>query len=212
MLDNIGFDLWAKYYDKSTEKSNDEYSYPFAGYYEILKIIYETVCEQKKDGYILDVGFGTGTLTEKFYQNGYSVTGIDFSQKMIEAANLKMPNANLIQHDFSTGYPSALKEKTFDFIISTYAIHHLSTQQKINFIQQLLKHLNPNGLLLIGDVGFSTKKELESCRQYYKDTWDEDEIYITEEELHPYFPNMVFSKVSFCSGIFIFPTANLYKI
>lgn len=48
MLDNIGFDLWAKYYDKSTEKSNDEYSYPFAGYYEILKIIYETVCEQKK--------------------------------------------------------------------------------------------------------------------------------------------------------------------
>ena len=35
MLDNIGFDLWAKYYDKSTEKSNDEYSYPFVGYYEI---------------------------------------------------------------------------------------------------------------------------------------------------------------------------------
>ena len=103
-------------------KSNDEYSYPFAGYYEILKIIYKTVCERKKDGYILDVGFGTGILTEKFYQNGYSVTGIDFSQQMIDTANLKMPDANLIQHDFSTGYPSALKEKTFDFIISTYAI------------------------------------------------------------------------------------------
>lgn len=204
MLDITGFDLWAAHYDKSVEKSNDKYSYPFAGYYEILKIIYKTVRERKKDGCILDVGFGTGMLTERFYQDGYSISGIDFSPKMIDTAKLKMPNANLIQHDFSTGYPYALKEKTFDFIISTYAIHHLTTQQKIDFIQQLLNHINPSGLLLIGDVGFATKKELESCRQEYNDTWDEDEIYMTEEELRPYFPHMVFHKITFCSGIFIF--------
>ena len=58
--------------------------------------------------------------------------------------------------------------------------------------------------MLIGDVGFATQKELETCRQDYKDTWDEDEIYITEEELHAYFPHMIFRKVTFCSGIFIF--------
>ena len=36
MLNNKGFDLWADGYDKTVGVSDEENSYPFAGYREIL--------------------------------------------------------------------------------------------------------------------------------------------------------------------------------
>lgn len=37
MLDDKGFDLWADGYDKTVGLSDEENSYPFAGYKEILR-------------------------------------------------------------------------------------------------------------------------------------------------------------------------------
>ena len=39
MLDNKGFDLWAKTFDQTVEETDDEKSYPFAGYKEIINEI-----------------------------------------------------------------------------------------------------------------------------------------------------------------------------
>ena len=41
MLDGKGFDLWADGYDKTVGLSDEEGSYPFAGYREILNEIYK---------------------------------------------------------------------------------------------------------------------------------------------------------------------------
>lgn len=64
MLDSKGFDLWANGYDKSVGLSDEENTYPFAGYKRILGIIYKTIIE-KQNPIVLDIGFGTGTLTRK---------------------------------------------------------------------------------------------------------------------------------------------------
>ena len=40
MLDQVGFDLWADGYDQTVGLSDEENSYPFAGYKEILARIY----------------------------------------------------------------------------------------------------------------------------------------------------------------------------
>ena len=69
MLDDKGFDLWAGNYDKAVGLSDEENSYPFAGYKEVLGDIFKKVMS-KKNAKILDIGFGTGTLTTKLYENG----------------------------------------------------------------------------------------------------------------------------------------------
>lgn len=53
---------------------------------------------------VLDIGFGTGTLTQKLYEHGCTVYGQDFSQRMIELAKVKMPKAELYQGDFTKGW------------------------------------------------------------------------------------------------------------
>ena len=62
MLDNKGFDLWADGYDKTVGVSDEENTYPFAGYKDVLGTIYKTIMK-KANAVVLDIGFGTGTLT-----------------------------------------------------------------------------------------------------------------------------------------------------
>ena len=57
MLGSEGFDLWADGYDRAVGVSDDENSYPFAGYREILARIYRRVLQKPKAS-VLDIGFG----------------------------------------------------------------------------------------------------------------------------------------------------------
>ena len=117
MLDNKGFDLRAAGYDKSVGLSDEENTYPFAGYKDVLGTIYKTIME-KKNAVVLDIGFGTGTLTTKLYENGCNIYGQDFSARMIELAFQKMPNAYLYQGDFTQGLVEPLQAQNYDFIVA----------------------------------------------------------------------------------------------
>jgi putative AdoMet-dependent methyltransferase len=114
-----------------------------------------------------------------------------------------MPNATLFQHDFTQGLPAFPFGKTFDFIVCTYAIHHLGNSQKIKFIKELIDHLSVCGKVLIGDVAFETTKEMEKCKAQNSSDWDNDEIYPVAEVMMPAFPSMKFEKISFCAGVLI---------
>lgn len=200
MLDSKGFDLWADGYDKAVGLSDEEQSYPFAGYKDVLGRIYRRVTAKER-ARVLDIGFGTGTLTAKLYERGCEVWGQDFSERMIELAGAKMPGARLYQGDFSKGLAGPLTENTYDFIIATYSLHHLTDSDKASFISGLTELLAPGGAVLIGDVAFSTRQELESCREQEGDGWDCDEIYFVYEEMRRVFPGMEFERCSYCAGI-----------
>ena len=43
--------------------------------------------------------------------------------------------------------------------------------------------LKEGGCILIGDVAFQTRSDLEKCHKENKDGWDEDEIYFVVDEL-----------------------------
>ena len=149
---------------------------------------------EKAAGTVLDIGFGTGTLTARLYNDGYNIYGIDFSSKMIEIAKVKMPGAELYCYDFTKGLPESLKDTKFDCILSTYAMHHLSSEQKIVFIHELWEHLEADGKILIGDIAFETKDKLDTCQTLNGTSWDVDEIYIVYSDL---VKNIAFGKTEF---------------
>ena len=200
MLDNKGFDLWADGYDKTVGVSDEENTYPFAGYKDVLGTIYKIIMD-KPNAVVLDIGFGTGTLTTKLYENGYTIYGQDFSARMIELASQKMPNAHLYQGDFIQGLVEPLQAQSYDFIVATYSLHHLTDEQKVSFLRMLRGHLNPGGQILIGDVAFKTRAEMEQCQKDAGDEWDDDEIYFVVDELKKAFPTLDFTRISYCAGI-----------
>ena len=178
MLNNTGFDLWADGYDKSVGLSDENDRYPFAGYRAMMNALYQRVLAQSGHD-VLDIGFGTGVLTSRLYEQGCQIYGQDFSARMIELAQAKMPDARLYQGDFSKG----LVPELYDFL------------------RALLPLLNQDGCLFIGDVAFRTREELEACRTAAGEDWDSDEIYFVYGELRPHFPTLTFESFSHCTAL-----------
>ena len=200
MLDNKGFDLWADGYDAAVGLSDEADAYPFAGYKAVLNSIYRTVLA-KPGAAVLDIGFGTGALTARLYEQGCAVYGQDFSPRMIELAAAKMPDAHLYPGDFAQGLAEPLRRRTYDFIIATYSLHHLTDRQKIAFLQDLRDRLNEGGRILIGDVAFETRADMDRCREAAGDEWDDEESYFVADELKRAFPALSFERISHCAGV-----------
>lgn len=200
MLNNSGFDLWADDYDKSVGLSDEDNTYPFAGYRLTLSLICQRVLE-KGGGDVLDIGFGTAALTARLYQQGCRISGQDFSQRMIDLAQAKMPGALLCQGDFSLGLAQALTQRRYNAIIATYSLHHLTDPQKVAFLRSLLPLLKEGGCIYIGDVAFPTRAALDACRAETGDDWDDDEVYFVYDELKSAFPQLTFEQTSHCAGL-----------
>ena len=200
MLNNKEFDLWADGYDKAVGLSDAGHTYPFAGYKQVLGFIFQTIMESE-NAVVLDIGFGTGTLTTKLYEHGCSIYGQDFSARMIARASEKMPNAHLYQGDFSKGLVEPLRSCRYDYIVATYSLHHLTDAQKRIFLSDLRSYLKENGKIIIGDVAFETREALEQCKWKAGDAWDPDEIYFVVEELRKDFPVLSFTQMSDCAGV-----------
>lgn len=200
MLNHEGFDLWADTYDRSTACSDENGSYPFAGYGAVLRNILRRVLVHGA-GDVLDIGFGTGVLTASLYQQGCHIWGQDFSEKMVALARAKMLSAELCCGDFTVGLAEPLTQRQYDAIIATYSLHHLTDRQKIAFIRRLLPLLREDACLYIGDVAFQTRADLDRCRLSAGDAWDADEIYFVFDELRQSFPDMTFLPLSPCAGV-----------
>ena len=201
MFNSNEFDNYVNEYDDLTSESDKKNTYPFAGYKKVLDKIYKII-SLKPESKILDLGFGTAKLTSRLYNDGHTIYGQDFSEKMVEYARNFMPMAKLYNRDFLDGLDDNLTKQKYDFIIATYALHHLSDEEKIAFIPKLLDLLKDDGKLLIGDISFENREKLNQVREIFIEDWDDDESYCVYEELKTVFNNLQYEPISFCSGVF----------
>ena len=95
---------------------------------------------------ILDVGCGAGEpIASYFLGLGLRVTGIDFSERMIEIARERFPAArwstvDMRQMDLGT---------RFDGIVSWHAFFHLTPAEQRSTLPRFAEHLRDGGALLL---------------------------------------------------------------
>lgn len=204
MFSSEVFDRWAKDYDETVRACAVQGEYPFAGYFDALDQLF-TLADSRRGASVLDLGFGTAALTRRLWEQGHPITGVDFSPEMVAIAAAKMPGAELYRFDFAAGLPPELDGRRFDFIVASYALHHLTDPQKYTFLRTLRGRLNPDGAVLIADLCFPTRAALEECRAAYGDEWDDGEYYFVEAELRAALPEYHIDAipVSFCGDVLI---------
>lgn len=203
-MDSAGFDRWADRYEETVAASERENRYPFAGYRQVLSAIADGVT-QKSRPEVLELGFGTGTLTELLAARGCTVYGQDFSAQMCRITRERLPETRLYAGDFREGLAKPLRVRRYDAIVAAYALHHLTDAEKLTFIRGLLPLLREGGALWIGDVAFATREDWENCRREAGEEWDEDEWYFVAEEWKVYFPRLRFRAFPPCAGVLFLP-------
>ena len=97
-------------------------------------------------GRILDLGCGAGEPVAGYLiEGGYAVTGVDFSDAMLDLARNRFPQARWINADMRT---LGLDER-FDAIVGWDSFFHLTRDEQRALIPLLAQHLSPGGAVLL---------------------------------------------------------------
>ncbi len=135
-----GYDKIASQYDEYRDLFNNETELN-----ELMSLV-------KPGGHILDAGCGSGVVARALVDNGFQVTGIDISQKMIDIAKHRIPEAEFIVGDMTA---LEFDNETFDGIVSTYAVFHIPRTRHFSLILNFRRILKEGGALLFS-IGSKT--------------------------------------------------------
>lgn len=112
---------------------------------ELIKII-EMTEPSTNTSVFLDVGSGTGYMTNELREAGYQAYGIDKSHEMIEYAEKVNPDADFKKGDVMD--PMAFEKSTFSHILCTNFTLYLF-EDKSTFFRNCYFWMIPNGYLIV---------------------------------------------------------------
>jgi ubiquinone/menaquinone biosynthesis C-methylase UbiE len=149
-----------KYWDKVAEEK--EFPTPFQ-----IEEFEKYVSNEMK---ILDVGCGYGRTLNELYNHGFkNLTGIDYSQGMINRGLRLYPYLNLIKND---GERIPFLDNEFDAVILLAVLtSSYKDEEQQNIISEISRVLNDDGVLYINDYFINQDERNLKRYQKYKDKY-----------------------------------------
>ncbi|MBD1373587.1 class I SAM-dependent methyltransferase [Hazenella sp. IB182357] len=180
------FEEWASNYDQEITGGNPQYAEAFEGYDQILNEVADALVAPFA-GTILELGVGTGNLSKVIRSRGLHVLGVEPSPDMRAIASTKIPEMKILDGHFLSLPEDATH---FDGIVSTYAFHHLTDEEKDMALVDLAQRLKPNGKIVFADSIFLDQAAKQAMideareRQFYDLATD------LEREYYPILPRL----------------------
>ncbi len=143
-VDKWGFDQLASVHDQLVQEDSRKYK----NYDEALELIVKLVSPLAGEKG-LDIGTGTGNLAGRLSAEGVMMAGVDQSKEMLLACQRKFPEMETKLGNFLA---LPYLDGKFDFVVSSFALHHLTSDQIPLAFQEMQRVLKPHGRICIADL------------------------------------------------------------
>lgn len=112
--------------------------------FSYLKKLVHRYFPKNRSSKIIDLGCGSGTLISLAKQLGYTnIVGVDRSKEQVAAAH--QLGIKEVQYGDLFDYIKALPDASQDMIVAFDVIEHLSKNELIAFVKEILRVLRPDG-------------------------------------------------------------------
>ena len=159
--DYFNHDQDAGGYDQDVQNEHDPIR---AGYRAVLRWVGNNV---KPASHALDLGSGTGN-TIKALPSSCNVTAVDVSIRMTEVARSKLGGRQVefISCDILEFFDKH-ENMSFDAVVSTYTLHHLPADEKMELFRRVSRVLPVTAPFLIGDLMYEGQAGRERILKEY---------------------------------------------
>ena len=123
--------------------------------------------DNKASIHALDLGVGTGFFTKKFIEKfpNAHVVAVDGAASMIDCARSRLgslaTSVDFMLADFRNLDEVLSKDVLFDVVFTSFALHHLTVEEKLQMLKVVLQHLKPGGMFFNADCIIGETPELE---------------------------------------------------
>jgi putative AdoMet-dependent methyltransferase len=164
--DKFNHDPDATGYDRNVQNERDPIR---AGYSQLLDWIAEQV-DALSSPRVLDLGSGTGNLGMRLRDDAALIC-VDVSTAMTKIARAKLAarrEVSFVTADLLEFFET--NSMLFDAVVSSYAIHHLTEDEKTLLFEHIARSLRPGGIAALGDLMFENAESRTAMLQTYRTT------------------------------------------
>jgi SAM-dependent methyltransferase len=143
----------------------------------------------KKDAEVLDVGCGAGVKSRFLSREGLNVTGVDFSEKLIDIAKRESTGIEFVVLDMKNVSDLGCQ---FDGIFAQASLLHIPKKEIPIILEKLISVLRPGGYMYIAVKGKQPDGAEEAILKEndYGYNYERFFSYFTMDELKHYFDDL----------------------
>lgn len=158
-VDRFNHDPDAADYDRDVARESNPIR---AGYDQLLTWV---AAQIPPDAVVVDLGSGTGNLARRIHDPARLVC-VDVSGEMTKIARDKLADrpCQFVSADLLDCMGQL---PTVDAVASTYAIHHLTDEEKPVLFRGIYDHLGPGGVAAMGDLMFASRADGQAICDAY---------------------------------------------
>ncbi|MFC4684416.1 MULTISPECIES: trans-aconitate 2-methyltransferase [Exiguobacterium] len=168
------FKEWATEYDATVTGHDEQYREVFAGYETMLNEVVDQL-----EGRVMEFGSGTGNLSAKILER-HELISVEPSPEMRAVAAEKL-QLDIVDGDF-LNYPT---DQQVDTIVSSYAFHHLTDDEKRTAIRSYVEHLDAPRFVLL-DTMFASQTAKRDILDWAEANGYTDLLEDLNREFYPY--------------------------
>ncbi len=124
-----------------------------------------------RPGKVLEIGCGTGAVTERVAREGTDVVALDQNPEMLDIARARM-SKDQAQHvewrEMTASEIDTFADGAFESLIACFSLSEMASHERAFVFQQALRILQAGGVLVVGDEVVPTRRWKRMLSRLYR--------------------------------------------